>query len=803
MMVHVTQDPISSPRLCAHCNRPLADGVQGLYCCAGCRKAHDLIRRYELDEYYALPRNATLVQVRKSTEAVDYSIYDKPAEQKRFLQEVRGEGREASFFLDDMSCYACVWLCEKVTKKIDPTAELSINLGNGEAVLRLGAQSAPLSEFFKAYEDLGYGVHPAQSDRAGDRTEIMRLGLAFFCLMNIMMLAMPDYLATESLEPRYRLFFQSVSAVLAAISVFYCGRPILGNAWAAVRHKQLPLDLPIGLALALGYAYSLGHVFMRSPLVYFDSMAGVVALLLTGRFIQSRALRKIQNETISLLNDKTNFVRVIDQGSLRVVPLADVVRGQTIRILPGEVIAVDIQLKSPRASISYGLLRGESETWSAFEGQWIEAGALNGSEPIEGLVVQDGRDSLIMRIRQASHDLFHHKGRFLALSEKLAKAFVLFVLTMATGILIWKLPADPGEGFKRFTSVLLVACPCIFGFGAPLVIARAFQLGLKRGLIFRSQKALERLAEVREFYFDKTGTLTVGDITIERAEWLAGAQLPACERGRILAVLRRLPEFTAHYVSVALAAWAVAVEGEGSASVPSIVRAEEIFGQGVKIHCDLGLIKIGRAAFCAPHASDEAAAAAFYVSLNDNIVLSGSVGERLRPEAASCVAWLTREGLRSYIASGDSPDKVDRVRENLGLAPGSVRSRLTPEQKFFSILRPRLSAFIGNGINDALAASGTAIGIALSDADESMKASSDLCFKEPGLAPLIDAIDLSRECRRVLRRCFALALGFNAIGMSLALSGVVTPVMAAVLMPVSSLTVFVSSQSFRPRRPSL
>lgn len=752
----------------------------------------------ELDRFYDLVPSNYYAATASVVPRVDYSLFDTDAFQKGFAEKTENESQYVHFYLNDMTCYACVWVCEQVTKKIDSRSSLSINMTTGEASLLLPSGSKPLSEFVKTYESLGYAVTPNRNHKKESRSELNRIGVAFFCLMNVMMLAFPEYLDIASLSETFRNVFRYVSAALAGLTVFYSGWPFLKNALGSVRNRQVHLDFPIGLALIVGYFYSVWNTFQAGEHVYFDSMTAVVTLVLTGRFIQSRALSTLLREQSKFMEGGSDFVRLEKETSLEMVPLPTIQKGQTLHLLPGEVIPLKSVLRSTSAEISYGLLRGESRPHVVRQGDEIFAGAVNGSSAIEVDALEEGSESFLLQLQSASRKLYQDKGRFLSLSERFARFFVGFVLAAAFGIALYFMGTDPEEGFRRFAAVLLVACPCIFGFGAPLVIAKAFQIGLQRGVVFRSQLSLENLSTSKTFYFDKTGTLTKDELKIVNVHWHdENMKSLGLERAELILVLQALSRVSRHHVPRALAQWS---KSQGEALTPvTLSHVEETFGQGLSFVWNTNTYKLGRNTFCFGHDCKQTFGT--YLSVNDKEIFVCEMDEALREEARDCLTTISANGSKEiYVLSGDQKNRVESYRKALGIPSLKLLGDLSPPEKLGYIKRSDRSVMVGNGINDTLASSGASIGVALANATDAMKEASDIVLQREGLKPLLEAMEVSAEARRVMTRCFVLALSFNAVAMSLALSGIVTPVMAAILMPASSITVFFSSQRFRLRR---
>jgi cation transport ATPase len=782
-------DAVPTQRFCRHCQSKLDAQLADEFCCHGCRTAYELIESFELKRFYEIVQENRDSLRPAGPQKLDYRLFDAAEFQEGFVEKSKAGQQTAHFYLENMSCYACVWVCEQVTKQIDPEASLSINLSSGEATLDFKASKVALSEFLSRFETMGFPVSPNSDYQQDEKQEIARIGVALFCVMNIMMLAFPEYLGAESLENRFRDLFRWISTVLAALSVFYSGWPFIRGALTSLRRGQLHLDLPIGLALVVCFFYSLVHTWQGHPHVYYDSTAAVVALLLIGRWAQGKALRRIMREKSKYFASEARFVRVLNENDVEAItPLASVGSGQSLKVLAGEVVPLRAELVSECAEINRSLLTGEADWLSVHKGQTLEAGSMNGGQPIVIRSLETGLQSFLLRLQNAAQTLYQHKGGFAALSENMAKAFVIFVLTMAFGSLAWHWEASSERAITRFATVLLIACPCIFGFGAPMVLSRALLLGLQRGVLFRSQNALERLALVQNFFFDKTGTLTEDDSKVSEAQWneiqLKALSLPEED---LLELFRKLPDFSAHHSLAALAAYA----GPGNASRESIKAVREVFGQGISLVWRGAEVRIGRFGFCFQEPPrDEQALEYSYVSMDRKNLLRFRLQDQLRPDSRAAVHSLLMSKRNVFMLTGDSLDRAQAVGHELGLDKDHVVARLSPNEKLGRIDDKKRNAMVGNGINDTLAMAQVEIGIAVANATESLREKADIALLAPGLDPLMRAIELSSATRRALQRCFGFALFFNLIGMSLAISGWATPVLGAILMPISSFTIF-------------
>ena len=371
---------------------------------------------------------------------------------------------------------------------------------------------------------------------------------------------------------------------------------------------------------------------------------------------------------------------------------------------------------------------------------------------------------------------------YLNLSEKIAHFLVVFVLFISCFIFFWNIE-NPEIAFERVVATLLISCPCAFGLGAPLIIARAFDLGLKRGFIYKSQKAIERLPKVKSAFFDKTGTLTKKSYLIELD--LLSTRFTLDE---IYEHLRGISKYSEHHICKSLDGLA----GEGPNS--KIDSFREKIAYGVSYISKDREVKIGRAEFVLSDLSENYKET--LIKIDDQIVARVFIDEDVANGARQLMTNLHNLNIKTYILSGDCKSRVIKIANRLNIKKSRVFYALDPAKKL-ALLQQKADAaiMIGNGINDSLAMSASRLGIAVHDSSEMAKASSDIVLLGDDLSRINDSIRLSRSCRKVLISCFFFSFTFNFIGISLAFMGLLKPVVAAILMPISSLVViYISSQ---------
>lgn len=803
--VVVHKQPVSlvqSRTLCLHCQQPLLQPTSAQYCCHGCETAHQWIAQLGLEGFYRILADQKQSIARAEEVSQDYDLYDDPLFQKEFVT-AGSDGAVAHGLVDGLTCYACVWLIEKAVKAVEPEAGIRINLTSGQAQVSFPSEkSDALSRVVRAIDRLGYRFMPHRDVGVvanSNGGEIIRMGVALFCFANVMLLTTAEYLSPVG-ELRGGMFhlFRGLSAALASISLFYGGRVFFGNSLRALRARRLSIDFSIAAALVAAYSYSLWQTVQGEGHVYFDSIAAVVALLLVGRFFQNRMLERTQRRILGYHAVNIDLVRVVPEGQTsQLKKIIDLQAGEEFLLRPGDTVPVNARLCSEDLNIHYADMTGEMEMRPLVSGGDARAGATVMDRPSRWRALQNGRDSYLLRAREAAEKMAFDKGRYAAFSETVSSTFTAVVLVLAVVVFVAFARQSLDEAFRRAMATLLISCACAFGFGTPLVFARAAWLGLRRGVAFRSQRAIESLASVRDIYWDKTGTLTKGQTHVVRF-W------PAEPSGGITAAdytaLVSAAMQSGHHAVKAVGDWAQKQLGGVHTAMP--VDLVEVFGQGVSFRAKQDgsgeeTHRLGRTEFVAgAHLPGQ-----IMWSRGGTFLGAFELGDSLFPESAQVVASLKDKGLRQAVLSGDGVTKTRELAASLGIDWERAEGQVSPSGKAGKITqveRQRPVLMIGNGVNDSLALAKSSVGMVVKGASDAAMRSADICLLRGGVAPVWSAFQLAWSTRRALQRCLIFAVIYNIVGLALAVFGAITPVVAALLMPISSGTVLLLATRWSP-----
>ncbi|MFO7692614.1 MAG: heavy metal translocating P-type ATPase metal-binding domain-containing protein [Vicinamibacterales bacterium] len=806
----------SAAVVCAHCGLPVPAslvraGDTEQFCCNGCRQVHTLVREWGFDQYYKLVerQNGELEPARVTGRS--FEDFDDGRLQGEATETIGGDRCRTKLYLEGVHCAACVWLVEKLPSALRGVDEIRLNVTSAVAEITWSPGQTRLSSVARALDRLGYTPHlhraagAQEARRVEDRASLARLGVAAACAMNLMFLHGALYAGEYSgMASPYETFFRWFSLVVAIPVLLYSARPFFQTALAGLRAKVVHIDLPVSIAFAVTFAASSWNVVRGSGPIWFDSLAMLVAALLGARQVQRSAQRAALERADSLRGAAfLEFARKLTglgPGAPVVeVPLTSLVPGDRVEVRSGELVPVDGVVLSGRSSLDNAVLTGEAAAMPVREGDAVNAGATNLGARLIVRVEAAGAQTRVGALLAIVQDALSRKPAILRTTDLAARRFVqaLLVLAVITGA-AW-LHRGPAVALERVVALLVVACPCALGLSVPLAISIAILRAARAGVFIKNPDALERLRSVETMLLDKTGTLTEGRSTVVRWQGDEAA----------LQLARDLESESSHAVARALRN----AFGTSMRVVRTVEDVVEAPGQGIAGRLDGHHVRVGNrshveaggASVPGDLAGFAAAAVAeglspVFVAIDGRVAGVAGIGDALRPDAATTIDTLRARGVRVRILSGDHPDVVARVAASLGLPASDALGGLTPEGKRDHVAglvaganRAGAVVMVGDGVNDAAALALADVGIAVHGGTGATMVAADVVLTREGVAPLIDILDGARRLRGVIRRNLGFSLVYNAGASALAIAGLVGPLLAAVLMPMSSLTVVLSS----------
>ena len=802
---------------CFHCGLPLPssprhsvviDGVEQAVCCPGCEAEARSIVAAGLSDYY---RHRSAYPAPPQTALPDalqaLELYDSPKLQQGFVRTAGEHVREASLILEGIRCAACVWLNEQHLARLPGVLSVSVNYATRRARVRWDETRVRLSEILRAIAALGYSAHPFDPARQEElhrrerRRALWELFVAGFGMMQVMMYAVPAYLAGEGeMPPDIGGLLRWAGLILTAPVVFFSAARFFRGAWSDLRARRLGMDTPVALAIGLAFAASVWATLTGEGETYFDSITMFVFFLLGGRYLEWNARRQASDASEALARLEPAMAWKLptypDTGVEARVVVAELAPGDYVRVRPGEAVPADGVVAEGVTAVNEALLTGESRLVAKRPGDAVIGGCLNVESPVVVRVERVGEETVLAGIVRLLDRAVAEKPPIAALADRVAAWFVAALLVVASGVFLYWFSVDPARALWITVAVLVVTCPCALSLATPAALGAATSRLAKRGLLVTRGHAIEALAKATHVVFDKTGTLTEGRLALEEAVTLGSLSADEC-----LALAARLEQGTEHPVGRALRE---AARQRGLA-IPPGVQPTRVPGAGMEATIDGRSVRIGTPAFVAALAGRPLPPAlrAFVERDDTAVVLGGEEGylaayafrDALRPDAAAAVGRLRSAGHRVTLLSGDRLPAVRSVAERLGIE--EFVAGATPEDKlaFVEALQREgaVVAMVGDGVNDAPVLARAQVSVAVGEAAQAAQASADMVLVSGRLEDLAHGFALARRTTRIIGQNFAWAIAYNLVALPLAITGFVTPWMAGIGMAGSSLLVVLNS----------
>lgn len=810
--------PLSADQGCTHCGLPVppdAEPHRGgpRFCCPGCRGAHALIHQLGLGAYYEQrDAGSTAPATSPSAPRPHYGDFDRPSFIDANSRACAEGQREITLGIDGLRCAACLWLLEKLPTILPGVAEARVDWRRETLRVRWQTEAIALSTIAETVAELGYppraAVAEPETDRhqARARRQLVDLGVAFAAAGNNMLISLSLYLGMfSSMSPTVTDLLRWASLALGSVSLLGPGRTFFVGALAALRTRTPHMDLPIALGLLAGGVAGLVNTVRGRGEIYFDTISALVFLLLLGRWIQVRQQRKAA-DAVEVLRRLTprNTRRVVD-GELVMVPSSVLEAGDEVEVWAGELVPADGVIVRGRSSLDEKLLTGESRPVSVEPGSRVAAGCSNLAAPLRVRVEAAGDDTRMGRLLSKVERVDGAPPRIVQLADRMGGWFVLVVMAAAAATFVGWLTVAPELAVDHAVALLIVACPCALALATPLAVSVGLGRAARRQILIKGGDVLQALATPGTLWLDKTGTLTRGTMSVmawegdrEIAGWVA-----ALERGSTHPVARALVTHGEHELSCEEASVTDVRQSARGGIVGRVNGRSLVVGNAPFVERTLGKT-IAPPMMAAAVRLLERATAPTFIALDGRVVAVAGLGDPLRDDALVEVTRLRDKGWRVGILSGDHPDIVAHAGKMLGLEEHMCHGGLTPEDKVEYIRDPSVArpvVMVGEGINDSAALAAATVGIAVHDGAEASLEAAPVYLGTPGLSGIRELLHESRATMRTIRRNFAVSLFYNGLTVSLAALGLVSPLLAAILMPISSLSVVGSSLSSSRRSP--
>lgn len=810
---------------CSHCGLP-APSVpmnETTFCCVGCEAVYFAIREGGFDTFYKLREvggstakaaSASLMEKIGDADAV-FSRFD----HEEFLSDetkLCDDGsRIVELYLEGVHCAGCVWLTERLPFAMDGVKDARLNLSRARLEVRWDPEVTRLSDVARWLSKYGYLAHGVKSgaiegNTSAERQLLTRVGVTWAIAGNIMLLAVAEYSGMDLInDPALATFARWISLILGGVSLVYGGGVFFRRAYESLRGifsseggfswTRLSMDVPISLGILVGWLHSAWATVTQTGEVWFDSIATLTAAILTARWLQMRGRRfagEAAERLLALLPSTAR--RVLEDGSLEDVPAARLQVGDIVEVRAGEVVPADGVVVSGNSKVHRAVVTGESRPESVGPNELVEAGVTNLGAVLSVRVMAAGEETRVGQLMRWVEDGQRRRAPVVQWADQIGGIFVLIVVlaALATGI-FWAF-RDPQHAVAHVVALLVITCPCALGMATPLALSVGVGRAARRGFFIKHDDVMQALAHPTHIIFDKTGTLTEGKMSV--AEYSIGDEA--------LRTAAALEQFSNHPIALALQAHKAAI-GKSS----NVDDIEEVPGKGIQGLVDGIHVRVGRLRWVAevdegadlPALRAEESALVrrgmtpIAVAIGNEVQGLVGIGDRLREDAFALVETLRARGIQPALLSGDHAELVENCARTLNIAPELVAGGVDPEQKrlFVEALKAAnpnaIVVMVGDGVNDATALQAADVGIAVDGGAQAALVAADIFVTREGVGPILELLDGASDVMRTVRRNLAGSALYNAGGVTLAAMGLVSPLLGAIAMPISSLFVVGSS----------
>jgi Cu2+-exporting ATPase len=767
------------------------------FCCPGCEAVAQAIVGQGLADYYrvreSLPaRPGDPFEAREDAAATELAVYDDERVQSSFVSLTSDGEREAALLLEGIRCSACVWLNEETLRRVPGVTAAEINYATHRARVRWDPRRVQLSQVLQAVRNIGYRAYPydpkrLETVRGAERREALwRLFVAGFGMMQVMMYAVPVYLAEEgTMTADIERLMRWASFVLTLPVVLYSAQPFFRGALRDVRLRRLGMDVPVALGIAVAFGASVWATCTGSGEVYFDSVTMFVFLLLLGRYLELRARQRAANAIQYLAKLQPDlaerFTRYPASRETETVPAATLAPDDRILVKPGAVVPADGIVAEGRGEVAEAIVTGESRAVPKPIGARVVGGSVNVGGPLVVRVEHVGADSMLAGIVRMVERAVGEKQRIAELADRYAHWFVVAILAIA---------ALAAAGW------MVVTCPCALSLATPVALTAATGELAGTGFVVTRGHTIEALANATDVVFDKTGTLTRGEMRVVAVDALGPLSTDEC-----LTLAAALEQGSEHPIARAV----VTAARERGLALPAAADLDARPGEGVEGRVAGNACAVGRLSFASRgtsqpgHDEESVAQTVIWVAREGVPVARLFLGDVLRPQAAEAIARIRASRRRVHLLSGDTAGPVSHVASALGIS--DWRAGASPADKCDYVARlqaeGRRVCMIGDGVNDAPVLAKAAVSVAMAGGAHLAQVHADAVLISGRLDRLVDALELSAGTLRVIRQNLAWAFAYNVVAVPLAVAGLVTPWLAGLGMSASSLAVVLNALRLR------
>ncbi|MCH9711454.1 MAG: heavy metal translocating P-type ATPase [Proteobacteria bacterium] len=776
------------------------------FCCVGCASVCQTIHQSGLGAFYTQQTSSMLPAV---TLEYPLEFYDAPAFQQPFLESTAESEKIITLISDTIHCAACVWLIEKSIGALPGVNWVRANLTDKRIRLSWDEKEIQLSKIMQRLADLGYSAMPYEQNlveqlaNKSNKAMLYKIGFAAFTMMNLLWISIALY--TGASEGKYHQYFQWLGFALATPTLFYSGAGFLKSAYIGLRNRSMNMDVPISIGALTTYFYSVYVLlgFSAKGEVYFDTVVNFIFVILIGRYLENSAKKSSISASSSLQQLQPKVGLVIKGRSEIITPVSAININDRVLIRPGERIPVDGQVLSGMSETDESLLSGESQPVAKGIGDEVFAGSVNGQGAVEILVTKTLKQSVLGKIVSLVENTQHNKSAVVCSIDRIIPYFVGVTIFLALTTFVYWYPDDFDLALLSATSVLIITCPCAFGLATPMSIAVASGAAIKDKMLIKNSDTFEVLNQVDWVVFDKTGTLTLGEFKVEQI--VCSPAQPQTKKSDLLQIMASIEKYSEHPL-------AQAIVDENRHDLLMAHDFQSTPGQGISASIDGVVYKIGKLSFVdnnqqmdvellkSSQQIEAQGASCIWCSSKNQVLGFVALSDQIKADAKTTITQLLSMGKQVSVLSGDSQAVTQKVADYLGIK--HVIAQALPEDKanyIKQLQQQHQVLMIGDGVNDAPALVQADTSMAIGSGSDVSVNHADVVLLKSTLSPILAMITLAQRTSQTIKQNITFALLYNALMVPLAMMAKVTPLFAAIVMPISSLIVIGNAARLRKK----
>lgn len=776
--------------VCYHCGEECSDKentiAEKYFCCSGCKMVYEILNQNELCTYYNLNKNPGIAQSVK-VRADKFNFLDDSSIAQRLVNFNDDKQTQVTLYLPQMHCSSCLWLLENVNKINKGIISSRVNFSLKEAFIIFDNKQTSLRAVVETLTAIGYEPHislqntTTTSKTKSSANRLYKIGIAGFCFANIMMMSFPEYFSIRGfLEKEIGAAFHYFIIALSLPVVFYCASDFFVAAWKGLRNKFLNIDLPIAIAITITFFRSIYELSSGTGTGYLDSMSGIVFFMLVGRAVQDKTYR-----SLSFDRDFKSFfpiaVNVLREGHFAPVAVDKIAVNDIIQIHAHELIPVDAILSKGNATIDYSFVSGESIPVAVQTGEIIYAGGKQLDSNIELIVIKEVAQSYLTNLW--NKDIFKNKKQSTSVIHSISKYFTAIVLLIGSiAAIYWYHHGQNSLMWNALTTILIVACPCALLLSSTFTNGNILRILSRNKFYLRHPDVIEDLAKINRIVFDKTGTLTQNkhvNVSYEGVKLTNEQKL--CISTLLAASTHPLSRIVYDHIGV---------KGQ-----EEIISFKTVAGKGIEGWINDQHIKIGSGYFINDEQDEknkEFEGSSVFIKIDQQVLGIFHIKNSYRLGFKEVVQQLKYK-FRLSVLSGDNNGEANYLQQVLG-DDATLLFNQHPEEKLAYIahvqqMEKASVLMIGDGLNDSGALKQSNVGIALTEHNNNFTPASDGILDASQFARLPQFIAFTQSGRKIILSSFILSILYNIIGLYFAVQGTLSPLIAALLMPASSLSI--------------